>query len=635
MAIITPVYGFHPAPIWAPLALSMMAAQVEAHLPAYQMIYPFPENWEQFEDLLTQHGSGVLLCSNYMWTREANLLASAKAKAKYPDLIVIHGGPDTPGYPASCQTFLEAHPYIDFAVQGEGEQTLRELLQMLSTDPDRIGEVPGLSYLKAGKLHQSPPRARSADANLFPSPVLSGVYDKLNWQAWNAMPLETNRGCPYGCTFCDWGSATMQKIRLFDMERIQAEIEWMAQRKIPKLWISDSNFGIFKRDLEITQFICDTKEKYGYPKLVISNYAKNTKQHLVDIIELLVDHGLVGTGIVSLQTRDADTLKAVRRSNIKTKEYDLLRETFEKRKLPMSTQLMIGLPGSSRESFKADLRYFFNQTIDVQIFRTVVLPNSPMANPDYIAEHGLVADQTGMLIATQLLSVDELNHMEQLARLYRCAHTFGMFRYWLSYLQWEYGIDPVDFLDQLTLDAPNHPDPWIAELYDQESPPHDILTSVPSLRERLRQNGQWHLFYAALKTYTFEKHPEVEDNAAFQVMQRVQIAVMPNSQEQFPLNLNLDHDFARYYLHNTHQPEQILTLTSFEKALLLVEDPLNVSGESLFAHMKRRSRPMIIWELISPMSAEGTEASLYLVQILAEQSLEKAKAANPESVKNA
>lgn len=629
---MTPVYCFHPAPIWAPLALSLMAAQIETHLPDYQMVYPFPENWQQFETLLDQHGSGILLCSNYMWTREANLLASAKAKAKYPELIVIHGGPDTPGYPATCKSYLEAHPYVDFTVQGEGEQTLRELLGVLKSDPDRIAEIAGLSYLQAGKLHQGPARKRSEDANLFPSPILTGIYDKLNWQAWNAMPLETNRGCPYACTFCDWGSATMQKIRLFDMERIRAEVEWMAQRQIPKLWISDSNFGIFKRDLEITQIICDTKEKYGYPKLVISNYAKNTKQHLVDIIELLVDHGLVSTGIVSLQTRDAETLKAVRRSNIKTKEYDLLRETFEKRKLPMSTQLMIGLPGSSRESFKADLRYFFNQTIDVQIFRTVVLPNSPMANPTYLAEHGLVSDATGMLIATHLLSVDELNHMEQLARLFRSAHTFGIFRYWLSYLQWEYAIDPINFLDQLVTDAKNSQDPWIAALYDRETPSHDILTSLPSLRERLRQSGQWELFYAALKCYTFNKHPEVNDNAGLLTMQTVQTAVMPNSQQAYPLNLNLKHDFARYYLHNQHHPEQILTLDKFASAQLLVEDPLNISGEDLLKHIQQRSRPMIIWELISPMSAEGTEASLYLVQKRAEQSLELAKESPSEAL---
>jgi len=207
-----------------------------------------------------------------------------------------------------------------------------------------------------------------------------------------------------------------------------------------------------------------------------------------------------------------------------------------------------------------------------------------------------------------------------------------MFRYWLSYLQWEHDIDPVDFLDQLAEDARNSQDPWITELCDRESPPHDILTSVPSLRERLRQSGEWDSLYTALKTYTLANYPQVADNQAFAVMQAVQTAVMPNSQQSHPHHLNLAHDFARYYLHNTHQPQQLIKLVDCDKAQLTIEDPLNVSGESLFQHMKQRSRPMIIWELVSPMSAEGTEASLYLAQMITEQTLQSAKQANQPAV---
>ena len=44
--------------------------------------------------------------------------------------------------------------------------------------------------------------------------------------------LETNRGCPYGCTFCDWGSATLSRIRKFDLDRVFAELEWCAQHEV-------------------------------------------------------------------------------------------------------------------------------------------------------------------------------------------------------------------------------------------------------------------------------------------------------------------------------------------------------------------------------------------------------------------
>ncbi|MGV3524389.1 MAG: B12-binding domain-containing radical SAM protein [Candidatus Sericytochromatia bacterium] len=623
-----PIYAVHPIHQWAPLALGLMGAWLQDQRPEHcQIITPFAPDTASLLAQIDKHGPGLILFSNYMWTREANLAISAAAKAHSPNSVIVHGGPDTPAYTSACAAYLQRYPFVDLAIHGAGEDTLLALFDaLLQGSP--LSEVNGLGYLEAGTLIKTPARPRLQDPNRYPSPYLTGLFESLPWQQWSAITLETNRGCPYGCTFCDWGSATQQKIQRFDMARITAEVAWLAQHRIPKLWIADSNFGIFERDLEITRMICATKEKYGYPHLVITNYAKNTKQHLVEIIEMLVDHGLVGTGIVSLQTRDQATLKAVRRSNIKTEEYDRLRTTFEARKLPMSTQLMIGLPGSTRASFKDDLRFFFNQNIDVQIFRTVVLPNSPMAAPEYIAEHGLVFEESGMLRSTQLLSEAELNHIEQLGRLFRCAHTYGMLRYWLCFLQWDYDLDPIEVLDRLTESAQIHSDPWIQRLWDAESPPYDLLTTHPQLRERLRSEGEGPAFYAALKAWTLATYPQVQDDAALQIVCEVQEAVMPNSHTHYPLRLKLRHDFVRYYTTRREHGDSQQRLADTEPGLLTVSDPLHVSEENLLTHLQRRQRPVVIWELLSALSPEGTEAALFAAQVLAEQS--KAEPAQPK-----
>lgn len=631
--VLTPVYCIHPAKIWAPTALAMLVANIEKTLPEhYRVIYPFAHDTESLQKQYQEHGPGILLCSNYMWTREANLEIGKVAKTEMPEHILIHGGPDTPAYPGSCEVYLKTHREVDFTIRGEGESTLIALLEALAQDSvqnsvhdtpqESLKTVESICFLSGETLVQTPDRERAKDINVYPSPFLGGVFEQLNWQEWNAITLETNRGCPYGCSFCDWGSATLQKMRRFEMDRLKQEILWVAQHKIPKLWIADSNFGIFKRDLDITRYICEVKKEYGYPKLLITNYAKNTKAHLIEIIEMLVDNGLVGTGIVSLQTRDQATLDAVRRNNIKTREYDLLRETFEKRKLPMSTQLMIGLPGSTRESFKADLRFFFNQNIDVQIFRTVVLPNSPMAHPDYLAQHALRFDATGMLRATAHISEPELDHMEQLARLFRCAHTYGMFRYWLSTLQWEYAIDPIDYLDALATAARTSKEPWIAALYDQESPPHDILTSYASLREQLRAEGEWPAFYKALSQWTQENYPQVQPEV-LNLLVQVQSAVMPDAHQQYPRVINLAHDFERYYLSRQANNSRAKSILDYGPGQLYIQDPLKVSHESLSTHLQNRSRPTVIWELESTLAPEGTEGAFYIRQKLAEKTSEE------------
>lgn len=614
-----PVYAVHPVQLWAPLALGMMTAWIAQEAgDSYRPVYPYALSGEQLREQIQAHGPGVVLFSNYMWTRTANLEISADIKAFAPECVIIHGGPDTPAYPHANSAYLNKYPFVDYCIHGEGEQTLLALLQALAAGISPH-ELEGLGLRHQGQVIKTPPRARSQDLNRLPSPYLTGVFDSLPWQHWSAATLESNRGCPYGCTFCDWGSATQQKMRLFALERVEAEIDWIARHQIPKLWIADSNFGIFERDLEIARMACEAKARYGFPKLLITNYAKNTKQHLIDIIELLVEHGLVSTGIVSMQTRDAATLKAVKRSNIKTQEYDRLRQTFEDRKLPMSTQLMIGLPGSTRESFKADLRFFFNQTLDVQIFRTVVLPNSPMAAPEYIAEHQLVFDDSGMLRATAQLDPKALDDLEQLARLFRCAHTYGMFRYWLCFLSWDYGIDPIDYLDSLQQHSQNTSG-WLARLWDQESPPHDLLTTHPSLRESLRAEDAWPAFYAELKAFTLQQYPQVHDDSALETVQQVQVSVMPSARGHYPLQIRLSHDFVRYYASH-QQGGQGQALKTEGEGQLLVEDPLSVSNESLFQQLRERTRPIAIWELLSPLSPEGTEASLFVSQRLAERAV--------------
>ena len=47
-----------------------------------------------------------------------------------------------------------------------------------------------------------------------------------------AMTMETNRGCPHMCTYCDWGGMTYQKIKKFDLERVKQDIEWAGNHNV-------------------------------------------------------------------------------------------------------------------------------------------------------------------------------------------------------------------------------------------------------------------------------------------------------------------------------------------------------------------------------------------------------------------
>ena len=119
---------------------------------------------------------------------------------------------------------------------------------------------------------------------------------------------------------------------------------------------ADANFGIFERDVDIARHVAALKERHGYPKQFATNYAKNTVKHLEQIVEIVADAGIVTEGLLSLQTTDADTLSVIDRTNIKLDKYEELARAFRRAKLPLFGDLMLGLPGSTVDSFRNDLQ---------------------------------------------------------------------------------------------------------------------------------------------------------------------------------------------------------------------------------------------------------------------------------------
>ena len=284
--------------------------------------------WDEVLLRATADRSNVYLFSNYVWNHDENMRLSAVVKQANPNSLTIHGGPNTPKYRPDVERFFAEHPDVDVAVHGEGEQTFAELLAALvgsvgdgPIDLAPLEAVTGLSFRHRGEVVTTGERDRIADLDTVPSPILSGLFDGfIPAGPLGGVALETNRGCPYGCTFCDWGSATLSRIRKFDLDRIFAELEWCAKNQVQTVGIADANFGVFERDVEIAEKIAELKATYGYPKNIGNNYAKNTVKHLSKIIEIFTEAGIVAEGKMSMQSFDDETLAIIRRKNIKVEQ---------------------------------------------------------------------------------------------------------------------------------------------------------------------------------------------------------------------------------------------------------------------------------------------------------------------------
>tara|TARA_E500000318_G_scaffold45315_2_gene42797 strand:+ start:409 stop:2238 length:1830 start_codon:yes stop_codon:yes gene_type:complete len=278
--------------------------------------------------------------SCYIWNWEYNKKLAKAVKAKFPECIIIFGGPQVSSKPKETE-FFKKHPYVDIISFGEGEKNFLSVLD---------------SILKGENLKQIYSFDRLSEEDLlYPSPYTLGLFDDIINQHpdfhWHAV-LETNRGCPFKCSFCDWGSLTYSKIKKFWINRIVEDLEWCGKNKITYLSIADANFGCFKdRDMEITEELLKVQGKYGFPETVDATWYKNLSKDVVNIVKKFIENGLNRGMSLSLQSMNFDTLEAIERSNMKLNKFSEILDLCNEQQIPSYTELIIGLPLETKETW--------------------------------------------------------------------------------------------------------------------------------------------------------------------------------------------------------------------------------------------------------------------------------------------
>lgn len=583
-----------------PLALGVLYSAISAYqdgtlLSRFTLI---PINYLSPQQILEgpyrKFGPGVWLFSNYMWSIDVNMQISQAVKQHNFANFNVHGGPSTPDYAQACQDFMFENPSVDVAVHGEGEITITDLLEQVQrneqgkivVDSHDLSQVNGITYRDGltRNVLRTGSRERMKSPDMIPSPYLDGVFDGYQGRV-EAAIIETNRGCPYGCTFCDWGSATNQKIRKFDLDRVKDEIDWIGRNQIRVLWIADANYGLYDRDIEISKYIVETKEKYGYPQEIVVNYTKNSTWRLVEIIKVFSEGGIIGQGIISIQTTDENTLEVINRKNIRTQRYDELAQAFTDLNLPLSTDLMIGLPGMTVESFTADLQRYIDMDVSVKAYPTQLLPNSPMAEPSYMEKYQIQADEHNYLTSTYSYTESDLSRMKALHEIYVMADGYGLLRYTMRYLQWEYGISAgqlmSDLLDDMVLINRQFPAvAWALRFFNQDK-------SMPS---------GWERFYAQFKAYLQQKY-DLADSSGLNTVLKVNRYAMPDDALQYPKSVPLEHDFVSYF-HQAHDVRK--PLQEFGPTTMQFSDPNKLASIDLDA--AQYDSHQYFWELHSAVA---------------------------------
>ena len=188
---------------------------------------------------------------------------------KITSVPVVIGGPHVSALPRFSLEDTEA----DFAVVGEGEKTLLELVTMIEKEKREFTAVKGLVFkTKTGKIIENKRRPLIKNLDSLPLPAWDLIEPQKYppaphgafYKRFPIAPIITTRGCPYNCSFCASKITWEQKLRFRSPQAVVDEIELLVKKfGVKEFHFEDDNFTasrehamavcqeIIKRNLDI------------------------------------------------------------------------------------------------------------------------------------------------------------------------------------------------------------------------------------------------------------------------------------------------------------------------------------------------------------------------------------------------
>jgi radical SAM superfamily enzyme YgiQ (UPF0313 family) len=343
----------------------------------------------------------VIGFSHYIWNSQLSLAFAELIKRRSPRTTVVFGGPHYPLHLPEQTDFWHQRlaGKVDFYINGEGELAFADLLLTLNSlgCEDVRGYVQGAHNLgDDGTLYAPPPRLRIHDLSAVPSPYTLGLMDEF-FDGRLVPTVQTNRGCPFKCTFCQEGTSYFQRVAKKHAKHIHDELHYIGRKMKPlvkagtarnELLITDSNFGMYPDDHETCRVIAECQELYDWPRVVNVTTGKNQRDRVLSAVAQ-VPGSISLSGAV--QSLDPDVLRNIARTNIDAGKLMEIALAASDAGAGTYSEAILALPGDSKAKHLGTLEQLVDAGFDrLNMFQLTLLPGSEMCTGTYRREHGLV-----------------------------------------------------------------------------------------------------------------------------------------------------------------------------------------------------------------------------------------------------
>eukprot|EP00978_Attheya_sp_CCMP212_P013180 scaffold33078_cov48-Attheya_sp.AAC.2 len=263
-------------------------------------------------------------------------IIAALRKEGYPGRVIL-GGPQISYVKHNVEKY---YPLVDVFIRGYAEEALAELMLSPKLNP----AIRGVHYAGKPSLGLS----ATADLSKLPSPFLTGLIAPQPFIRW-----ETQRGCPFSCSFCQHKEADpTKKRRAFTPERLQQETAWILESGINDVAVLDPTFNSGRYYLEILRQLA--KGQYN-GKLSLQC---RLEMVTIEFLELVEEINRFGTVVLEfgLQTIHKSEMRIIQRPNNIEKIKRILPDVHG-RNIETELSLIYGLPMQTVESFQASIDF--------------------------------------------------------------------------------------------------------------------------------------------------------------------------------------------------------------------------------------------------------------------------------------
>ncbi len=400
--------------------------------------------------------------STVIWNYRLSLAVAKELKNRFPSCLIIFGGPQVE---RDSTKFFKKHPYVDLCVYGEGEKIFKDVLI------DRLILSSNIKSSHHKVLHS---KDLEQDLDIFPSPYTSETFDNLieiHPEIRFKGLVETNRNCPFQCAYCFWGQPELgRRVKHHSLDYIQQDAEWFGKNKTEYLFCTDANFGMFKRDIQTAETYSQVKQQHNYPKIFRVCYGKNSTDTIFRTASTLAQSGLAKLVTLSVQSQNKKTLEAIGRKNIKQETFEKLQKQYDKEGISTYTEIILGLPNETKQSFFDGIESTLRTIGDNQIFvyHCQVFKNTKLNSKEYRKQYKLttvnrqlnephsevrsdemIKEFEEVIIGTSTLSVKDWIECAVLSWTAQLFHSMGVGQKTIQWLVSHCGLSHIDIFSCL------------------------------------------------------------------------------------------------------------------------------------------------------------------------------------------